>query len=615
MSNKEYTTIVLDASNSMNSKSATTESKTDFELALEFSVNYLTNQLLKNRKSDRYAFVIYTSIESKYIYNDGPITLSYVKEFYDASIKMHHDDTGTGDKADIISSFSDALQNQIANKFIRNIYIITNGLGNINEPNSLDYLNSILNLYTINTTCIVLNNENNAHAKEIIQKFGGKLDSDFNIYDYDEYMHAGPPVKLIGPRCVSDTYLSFAEMGRGQDNDLGVSLKIQIYPSIRCQNQVHGHEFIVDSDQNEISKVKRDTKYIIKKNSNIEDEVYENLNLDEQTPNEKEEDEEIVISNRDITPGFKYTQRNILPVSSELDQAATLGTTPGVNILGFISRANLPVAYLTEESNYVIPDMKLYNDNSTAFNSMVQALLDLDFVALIRFVQKPDDEVQICAGFPQEVKLGEKTGFVLIMNRLAMKEDEKMGNFLDLKKMKDDSTDLIMEDFIRGKQLNNDQSTPNVLDNEKAGLTQSKSFTPSITRETTLEKILLSSSPANKRFNHYVNKILHKSLGQVKSLKDFVREKDFIETYLTADETNALLNLDNVLDTKEEIYYKTYDRQKDNEYDTKLKNLLDVKFKVRKKTNKRKRSVEGFFGPETTDGFDEYFDVDDILNG
>ncbi|KAI5951106.1 YKU80 [Candida jiufengensis] len=603
----------------MEIKSIPNQSETDFQLALKFSINYLNKQLLKNRKSDRYAFVIFNSTDSRFLYNDGPISLSYVKEFYDTASNLHQQDTGNGTETDVVKSYSEALQHQIANKFIRNIFIVTNGLLPTQQPRHYDQFQYILNSYTINTTCLVINNDNNNESKTIIENVSEAMGDDFAVYDFDDYMNAGPPMKLIGPRCVSDTYLSFAQLGGDENDESGINLKIQLYPAIRCQNQLHGHEYFVNPSSKEVSKIKRDTKYYIKKNASIEDEVFDHISLNAQDSNSKDEnedDEKIYLNRGDFSSGFKYSQQDILPVSTELDQAATLGTTPGVNILGFISRKDLPIAYLTEESNYVIPDMKLYSDNAIAFNSMVQALIDLDHVAIMRYVQKQDDEVQVCAGYPQRVKIDdEHEGFILMMNRLAMKEDEKIGKFSDLKKMQENSIDSAMEDFIKSKKLRNDQTKSNLLNNRKASLTQSVSFTPPITSETTLENILLSSSPHVKRFNHYVNKMLYKSFGQVKPLNEFIGEKDFIENTLTNDEESTLLNLDDILDTKEANFYADYDVPKANEIEDKLKNLLDVKFKIPKKTTKKKRNYESTFDFEANDGFDEYFDIDDILAG
>ena len=151
---------------------------------------------------------------------------------------------------------------------------------------------------------------------------------------------------------------------------------------------------------------------------------------------------------------------------------------------------------------------------------MVATMIELDYIALVRFVPKSDDEVQVCAAFPRKVALGNQIGEVLLLVRIAMKEDEKIGRFPDLSDTDDNSVDQLMESFILSKKLRDEHFVADTIDNPMAGLLNSAPTSEPPNKNTTLDNLLLSSNPATRRFNYYFRKILDKSL-QEESLENF----------------------------------------------------------------------------------------------
>ncbi|KAG5420994.1 YKU80 [Candida metapsilosis] len=601
MSNKEYITIVIDASRSMDTKSVSGSDETDFQLALKFAMNLLNKQLLKNRKSDRYALIVYTPADVQFYYQNTPVTFSRVKEFYELLVRAHSESMDTKGDFNILHALADSLENQIANKFIRSVFIVTNGVGSVNDDNiDLDKLRNISENYSVTTNLLLLENEDNKETKQYFEELAETFDGRFNVFPFEEFANNGPPLKLIGPRCMTDCTLSFVQ---GDSND--IHLAVQVYPAIKSQSQVHGHEYLQDPQSKEISRVKRQTKYYIKGNTDIANEFFESGKNNE----ENSEDDKEYVKDSEYSYGFKYSQRNVVALLPELEEAATLETTPGINIMGFIDMKKLPVAYLTDEPAFVIPGAKSDSENKVAFNSFVQSLIDLKRAAIVRYVQKETYEVQVCCALAQRFQIGDNWGHGLILHRLAMKEDEKIGKFPEFKSGEDE-LDSVMEKFVASKKLTNDITEPDSLSNLKLGLLESKPFTEKGSSKTSLENMLLSSCPSTKRFNYYVEKILYKSLNE-ESLTDFVSQDQFIEKYLTSDEKHTLLNIDNIFDVKGESLFEN----RDSAAEAALRSAFEIKFTMQAKPSRKKRKTDSVFGAEHDEQFDEYFDIDEILAG
>ncbi|KAI3403791.2 YKU80 [Candida oxycetoniae] len=614
MSNKEYVTIVLDSSEYMNLKSTQNQTKTDFELGLQFTFNFFNQQLLKNRKSDRYAFVVYTPGEIQSVYYNEPLSLRVVKEYYKLAVDAHEkgDSHSHGyGKNDIIDAFGEALNKQIANKFVRSVFVITNGRGKITDPTAkVDNFKQICLKYSVSCTFLLVGKKDNNLTRDYLSQMCSELGDYCKVFDYADYVENWRALRLINPRSLCDTHMSFASIGGKEQDTQGINLRVQVYPAIRVQSHIHGHDYIVEDKSSSPTKVKRDTRYYMLNDPNIANEVFDYIK--DQTES-KQESTKLYLKRADVKYGFKYTQRDIYALGPEIEEAATLSTSCGINILGFIKTDRLSIPFFSEESSYVIPSTKFYSDNKIAFNSLVQALLESKSAAIVRYVQKDSDEVQICAALPQKIVIeGDRHGRVLLMIRLAMKEDEMVGHFPRLEE-KDETLDMEMEKLISIKTLANDNTKPDELDNPKCGLTQSKASVERVTKDTPLERILLSTCPATKRFNYYVEKILYQALSK-SSLTDFLGEENFVEKYLTKDEAHTLFNMDNILDAKQAHLYSHRELKEADVISKTLRKRLETKYKLKEAQPKKKRKFMPVFGVENNDGnFDEYFDVDDML--
>lgn len=605
---KEFTVFVVDASQYMGIADPNV-TDSDFTRALGFVIDFFNQQLMRNRKSDRYCLVVYSGSMIKIIYDNTPLSLVQVKTYRSTMNEVHDNDTGEVHKYDLIDALLQGLDRFKVNshyKFTRNICLITNGVLPMGKNKSIsEYVNMVSNL-NINLTFVLIDNEHNEYTQKSLQDLSRTFNN-ANLVSFNELMNAGPALRLIAPRCSTEGYLGFGELGNTSEIKNIIHLDIQVYPAIKVQSQVHGHEYYVDPKLKERSKIERSTYYYTRTKDDLDEE-----DDDEEGVEKGDILDRTIVPRAECTPGFKYSHRDILALTSELTEVATLPTSPSINILGFMKKNNFAYAYFTEEATYVIPQQNDSERNRLTFNSMVATMIELDYIALVRFVPKSDDEVQVCAAFPRKVALGNQIGEVLLLVRIAMKEDEKIGRFPDLSDTDDNSVDQLMESFILSKKLRDEHFVADTIDNPMAGLLNSAPTSEPPNKNTTLDNLLLSSNPATRRFNYYFRKILDKSL-QEESLENFLEKDRFVERYFSVDEPHTLFNLDSILDTKEDLLY-TADPKKADTITIELQKKLDVKYKTQHKLEKKSKPFIATSKPQPNDGkFGEYFDIEDIL--
>ncbi|KAL6454496.1 YKU80 ATP-dependent DNA helicase II subunit 2 [Candida maltosa Xu316] len=591
------------------------DSESDFVKSQKFVFNYLNQHLIKNRKSDRFGLVVYSGSAIEVLYENAPLTLEKLQLYYSYLQEFHTNDPGDEDKYDVHDALVTAFQEfekTLRYKFSRNLYLVTNGVLAVDESKNIEAYTDLIKDNNINVTLSLIPNDTNSETSDVFHDLQDGLDN-VRFVDFNELYNSNSPLKLVAPKCITDGYLGFAELGNTRQGiENMVHLDIQVYPGVRSQTQTHGHEYYIDPTTKKISKVSRVPHYFIKKTNDSEDLNEDDLDED---GNEVNLVETIPVERSDCTSGFKYSNRDVLALSSELLDASTLETSPSINILGFIDHAKFPYAYLTDESSYVIPHREKLEDNRLGFNSLVLAMIETKCNALVRYVPKLDDEIQVCVAFPRKVRIDGVFGHILVLTRIAMKEDEKIGIFPKLEDSASEGVDDLMEQFIKSKKLRDSDVDTDIISNSKIALTQSDGTRPPTTPETSLDDILLSSNPANKRFNYYFQKILWASL-QKESLYDFLTESNFVQKYLSVDEPHTMFNLNSILDSPEKFLY-THAHEKSNDISRKLQEKLDIKYKTQTKPGKRKREPGvSFGGPQPNDGkFDEYFDIEDILAG
>ncbi|ONH67208.1 ATP-dependent DNA helicase II subunit 2 [Cyberlindnera fabianii] len=105
-----------------------------------------------------------------------------------------------------------------------------------------------------------------------------------------------------------------------------------------------------------------------------------------------------------LVKAYKYG-RAVVMLNPALEAARKYHTNLGLDICGVIEERRLPRCYLTGEAMYIVgrqnstPDMM-------ALSAIVDSLMELDAVAIARYVQRPNAEVQMVALIPVYVNSG-----------------------------------------------------------------------------------------------------------------------------------------------------------------------------------------------------------------
>ena len=146
--------------------------------ALGFVIDFFNQQLMRNRKSDRYCLVVYSGSTIKVIYDNTPLSLVQVKTYRSTMNEVHDNDTGEVHKYDLIHALLQGLDRFKVNshyKFTRNIRLITNGVLPMDKNKSIsEYVNMVSNL-NINLTFVLIDNEHNEYTQKSLQDLSRTL--------------------------------------------------------------------------------------------------------------------------------------------------------------------------------------------------------------------------------------------------------------------------------------------------------------------------------------------------------------------------------------------------------------------------------------------------------
>lgn len=175
----------------------------------------------------------------------------------------------------------------------------------------------------------------------------------------------------------------------------------------------------------------------------------------------------ISVSSDSIAKAYRYGSDYVV-LPSTLDEQRFYRTRPGIDIRGFLDCKRLPRYFLNSESRFILADTRLGSVADTAsLNVLVDILLEQDKVAVVRYVAKPDTEVQMCVMCPLTLDNGHNDKIrTFVLNRLPFAEDERVAGFPKLtartttsgKEIKDDKesseVDALMSDYVDSLDMN-----------------------------------------------------------------------------------------------------------------------------------------------------------------
>lgn len=213
--------------------------------------------------------------------------------------------------------------------------------------------------------------------------------------DVDRVATKNPPSNPVRPVRAFSGLLAL-----GGDN--GVTISVDVFPAARAAKLPDTHQYVIRNGTAE--RVTTDTQYFVDGGTTA-------------------------VDNGDWVLGFKYSNYDLVAVDPGLADAAQLPGPAGMDIMGFIPMKRLPVAFYTEDSDYVIVSGIALESARQAYLALCGAMLAKDVAALVRYRPKDNGEVHICGMIAANARIGGKYILTLQMVRLPWREDEKIGRF------------------------------------------------------------------------------------------------------------------------------------------------------------------------------------------
>ncbi|AET38200.1 ATP-dependent DNA helicase YKU80 Ecym_2476 [Eremothecium cymbalariae DBVPG len=243
----------------------------------------------------------------------------------------------------------------------------------------------------------------------------------------------------------------FKNLESCQDDPYCMCINVEGYPATKA---------VTSLSRKQVQKTE-DGSYIPLK-SVVEYEIHE--------PSEKEDQEyeAITVSKDHIVKAFRYGA-DYISLPDVLASERIYQTTPGLDIRGFIDLFNVPRQYLCGESVYIIADTREGSEaDFMAFSALVDAMITSKKLAIARYVQKNNSEVQMVVLCPLLVgsNLKKRTSDnpeaepkrALVLCRLPFAEDERACDFLPFtnKYPKDEDMDAKMDQLVDLMDMDSD---------------------------------------------------------------------------------------------------------------------------------------------------------------
>ncbi|SCW04556.1 LAFE_0H16138g1_1 [Lachancea fermentati] len=194
--------------------------------------------------------------------------------------------------------------------------------------------------------------------------------------------------------------------------------------------------------------------------------------VDYEVHNKKEENsddfEMATVAKEYVTKAYRYgSDYVVLPPALEPDRIYR--TEPSLDIRGFLDKENLPRCYLNSESTFIVAATKGgTRADYFALAALVDSMIKLNKLAIVRYVQKKNSEVQMCVACPLLVNQTKRSTDdnssytrALVLNRLPFAEDERTSDYPKLNRGNSSSNeraDHLMSAFIDSMDLDSDES-------------------------------------------------------------------------------------------------------------------------------------------------------------
>ncbi|KAM9906852.1 hypothetical protein OXX79_001304 [Metschnikowia pulcherrima] len=584
MADKELTIFLLDASVP--------------STAYKYVFDTLAAKLLKGLKTDYVTVAVFNSKDTVHAvaetgkFRGIEVLLEFETVSFQGLQKLHQrlnaaaivNENPDPDCADVVQSvlFASTLFAPTKKKvFARNVVLITSTAARVSET-SLANIGSIPRFYAdypVNFHVVVTDESlPDASSGSVLYKLKNEFAEGqiFTSTTARNVVDLHPPIRKTRPVVAYS-----GEMRLGSDFDRVINdpeyrcstdetcalFRVELYPAAKSDPSASDtHEYVVDANRDIVRLERRTSNFVWEKNFQGErGGEGENENEPKSEVSERKFDK-VAVESHSLTPAFKFSNYDLIALDDDLSQATKLPLFSGLDIFGFMPRAQIPYELLTGEAYYIVPEKLSSENNTLNFQAFVEALRTRNSAVLCRLVRKLEKEVEIGAAFPVKIHSHQKYTNCFVFIRLPFKEDEKIGRFPPLNVDDEESYETkadseksaalssLMDDFVNGQSYDSDE---NPSDDEQKSESEIRNFKVTLKMSDNSKLPLppkfhnrnrfLRSSPAINRTQAYMRKILLKSLS-ADNWVDFFESPDFIKDNLKGSErlTN-FFNLQNCM--------------------------------------------------------------------
>ncbi|SCU94638.1 LADA_0G09912g1_1 [Lachancea dasiensis] len=250
-----------------------------------------------------------------------------------------------------------------------------------------------------------------------------------------------------------------------------IAIRVEGYPATKSVSSLN-RQVVSKTKENEYEPVKSVIEYEAFDRDDEEERDSSGHNDGPDSNADKHELRTVSVAQESVTKAYRYgSDYVVLPQTIEAERI--YHTTSGIDIRGFISREDVPRHYLNSESTFIVPATKDGTSaDSFALAALVDAMIRLEKLAIVRYVQRTDSEVQMCTLCPLLVlkkrKSSGDTDFqtrALVLSRLPFAEDERVSDYPKLNNSDAQNNeitaeiDTLMEDFVESRSIGGGPAT------------------------------------------------------------------------------------------------------------------------------------------------------------
>lgn len=157
------------------------------------------------------------------------------------------------------------------------------------------------------------------------------------------------------------------------------------------------------------------------------------------------------MANSSLTKAYRYGSDYVV-LPSSLEEELSYKTYAGLDIRGFMDSKKLERRLLSSESVFIVSNEQ--DENQKAFSALVDAMRNIDKVAIARYVPKNNSAVHMVMLYPMILisEDGEKVR-ALVLNQLPYSEEDMLTLYPRLDSEKNDAIDSMMERFVESRDL------------------------------------------------------------------------------------------------------------------------------------------------------------------